>query len=94
MVFGEHSKRLAINSTKSMIGHGLGAAGAMEFVATVLSLREGKLHPTLNFEEADEGVMLDFVKGETRTKELRAALSNSFGFGGHNCSLCLKAWME
>jgi len=94
MVFGEHSQRLAINSTKSMIGHGLGAAGAMEFVVTVLSLYEGKLHPTINFEEPDEGVTLDFVKGGTRTQKLRAALSNSFGFGGHNCSLCLKAWME
>lgn len=94
MVFGEYSPQLAINSTKSMIGHGLGAAGAMEFVATVLSLKEGKLHSTLNFEESDEGVTLDFVKGGTREKKLRAALSNSFGFGGHNCSLCLKAWME
>ncbi|MCX7732864.1 MAG: beta-ketoacyl-ACP synthase II [candidate division WOR-3 bacterium] len=92
MVFGEHSRQLAVNSTKSMIGHGLGAAGAMEFVATVLSVSEGKLHCTANFEEPDEGVELDFVKEGSRERRVRAALSNSFGFGGHNCCLCVKAW--
>lgn len=92
MVFGEHSRRLAVNSTKSMIGHGLGAAGAMEFVATVLSVSEGKLHRTANLEEPDEGVELDFVREGSRERRVRAALSNSFGFGGHNCCLCVKAW--
>lgn len=92
MVFGTHSRQLAINSTKSMIGHGLGAAGAMEFVAAVLSISEGRLHRTLNFEAPDEGVELDFVKDGPREMKVRAALSNSFGFGGHNCCLCLKAW--
>ncbi len=94
MVFGAHSSRIAVNSTKSMIGHGLGAAGAMEFVATVLSVKEGKIHRTLNFEEPDEGVNLDFVKDGPRDIRIRAALSNSFGFGGHNCSLCIKAFGE
>ncbi len=93
-VFGEHARRLAINSTKSMIGHGLGAAGAMEFVAMVLSVKNGIVHQTLNFEEADEGVDLDFVPGENRKMTIRAALSNSFGFGGHNCALCVKKFEE
>ncbi len=92
MVFGEHSRQLAVNSTKSMIGHGLGAAGAMEFVATVLSVSDGKLHRTANLEEPDEGVELDFVREGSRARRVRAALSNSFGFGGHNCCLCVKAW--
>lgn len=93
-VFGEHARRLAINSTKSMIGHGLGAAGAMEFVATVLSVKEGKVHQTRNFEQPDQGVELDFVPGGARTLKIRAALSNSFGFGGHNCCLCVKRFEE
>ncbi|MEO0009186.1 MAG: beta-ketoacyl-ACP synthase II [candidate division WOR-3 bacterium] len=92
MVFGERSRQLAVNSTKSMIGHGLGAAGAMEFVATVLSVSEGKLHRTANLEEPDDGVELDFVREGSRERRVRAALSNSFGFGGHNCCLCVKAW--
>ncbi|MEO0005191.1 MAG: beta-ketoacyl-ACP synthase II [candidate division WOR-3 bacterium] len=92
-VFGAHSGRLVINSTKSMIGHGLGAAGAMEFVATVLAVKEGVVHQTLNFEEADEGVNLDFVKEGARSVKIRVALSNSFGFGGHNCSLCVKTFV-
>ncbi len=94
MVFGTHSSRIAVNSTKSMIGHGLGAAGAMEFIATVFAVKESKIHKTLNFEESDEGVNLDFVKDGPRAMKIRAALSNSFGFGGHNCSLCVKAFEE
>lgn len=93
-VFGEHANRLVVNSTKSMIGHGLGSAGAMEFVATVLSVKHGRVHATVNHEQPDEGVTLDFVKGEARTVPIRAALSNSFGFGGHNCCLCVKAYEE
>ncbi|MEO0085131.1 MAG: beta-ketoacyl-ACP synthase II [candidate division WOR-3 bacterium] len=89
-VFGEHARRLAINSTKSMIGHGLGAAGAMEFVATVLAVYHGKLHRTLNHENPDDGVNLDFVKDGPREVAVHAALSNSFGFGGHNCCLCVR----
>ena len=91
-VFGDYASRLAINSTKSMIGHGLGAAGAMEFVAMALAIKEGKVHQTLNFQEPDEGVNLDFVKGGARPVKIRVALSNSFGFGGHNCSLCVKSF--
>lgn len=93
-VFGEHARRLAVNSTKSMIGHGLGAAGAMEFVATVLAVYHGKVHRTLNHENPDEGVDLDFVKDGPRALTIRAALSNSFGFGGHNCCLCIRRLEE
>jgi 3-oxoacyl-[acyl-carrier-protein] synthase II len=91
-VFGPHATKLAVNSTKSMIGHGLGAAGAMEFVAMVLQLKHQKLHPTVNHEVPDDGVELDFVKGTARDRRIRAALSNSFGFGGHNACLLAKAW--
>jgi 3-oxoacyl-[acyl-carrier-protein] synthase II len=90
-VFGAHANKLAINSTKSMIGHGLGAAGAMEFVAMVLQLKHQKLHPTVNHEVPDDGVTLDFVKGTARDCSIRTALSNSFGFGGHNACLLVKA---
>lgn len=93
-LFGEHANRLIINSTKSMIGHGLGAAGAMEFVAMVLSVHHQQVHCTLNHENPDDGVTLDFVKGSARKVTIRAAISNSFGFGGHNCCLCVKAYRD
>jgi len=93
-LFREHAAKLAVNSTKSMVGHGLGSAGAMEFVATALAVKHGRVHATLNHENPDEGVALDFVKGAARDLAIRAALSNSFGFGGHNCSLCFKAWNQ
>ncbi|UCG41868.1 MAG: beta-ketoacyl-ACP synthase II [candidate division WOR-3 bacterium] len=89
-VFGDHARKLAINSTKSMIGHGLGSAGAMEFVTTVKSLEQGKVHVTLNFEHPDDGVDLDFVADGPRELDIRAAVSNSFGFGGHNTCLCIR----
>jgi 3-oxoacyl-[acyl-carrier-protein] synthase II len=91
-VFGDHAKQLAINSTKSMIGHGLGAAGAMELVAMVLQVKHQRVHATVNYESPDDGVELDFVKGAARDCRIRAALSNSFGFGGHNACLLVKAW--
>lgn len=93
-LFGAHAAKLVVNSTKSMIGHGLGSAGAMEFVAMVLSVKHGKVHATVNHENPDEGVTLDFVKAAARETRIRAALSNSFGFGGHNCCLCVKAWCQ
>ena len=93
-VFGDHARKLAINSTKSMIGHGLGAAGAMEFVAMAMSVKNGKVHATVNHQTPDEGVDLDFVKGSARDLAVRAAISNSFGFGGHNCCLCVKAFKD
>lgn len=83
-VFGEHAYDLAINSTKSMIGHLLGGAGAVEGIATVMSLVEQMLHPTINYETPDPECDLDCVPNEARDAELNYAMSNSFGLGGQN----------
>ncbi len=89
-LFGDHASKLWVNSSKSMIGHSLGAAGAIEFVVTCLSVYHGKVHPTINLENPDEGMTLDYVREGAREKKLRAAISNSLGFGGHNTSLLVK----
>jgi len=90
-LFGEHVKKLVLNATKSMIGHTLGAAGAIEAAVVILSIQNGVVHPTLNLEEPDpECEGLDFVTGIARQVDMRHALSNSFGFGGHNATLCFK----
>lgn len=86
-VFGEHALKLAINSTKSIIGHPLGAGGAMEMVATVKSIETGWLHPTLNQDFPDPECDLDYVPNLKRQQKVDFALSNSFGFGGHNVCL-------
>jgi len=86
-VFGEHAYRLSISSTKSQIGHLLGASGAVELVATVLALRDGIVPPTINYETPDPACDLDYTPNETRQREISVAMSNSFGFGGHNGSL-------
>jgi 3-oxoacyl-[acyl-carrier-protein] synthase II len=86
-VFGEHAYRLAVSSTKSMIGHLLGAAGAVELVACVLSIRDGIVHPTINYEAPDPECDLDYVPNQARPMRVDVALSNSFGFGGHNATL-------
>ncbi len=91
-LFGEHAQRLWVNSTKSMIGHSLGAAGAIEFIVTSLSVYHGQVHPTINLDNPDTEMTLDYVREGTRTKPIRAALSNSFGFGGHNTTLLVKAY--
>lgn len=88
--FGAHAAKLQISSTKSMTGHLLGAAGGVEFVATALSLLEGKVHPTINYQDPDPECDLDYVPNVARDYPLRAALSNSLGFGGHNTCLLLK----
>ncbi len=88
-VFGSHADQLKINSTKSMTGHLLGAAGAIEFVATLLSVREGLIPPTINVETLDSEVDLQIVRGEALKMDLPLALSNTFGFGGHNASLVI-----
>lgn len=93
-VFGEHSKKLMISSTKSMTGHLLGASGAVEALLTTLALREGFVPPTVNYREPDEDCDLDVVPNIGRKADLRYALSNSLGFGGHNASLILKRWEE
>ncbi|MDX1347612.1 MAG: beta-ketoacyl-ACP synthase II [Thiomicrorhabdus chilensis] len=87
--FGEHAYNLAMSSTKSMTGHALGAAGAMEAVFTALAIKEQKLPPTINLENPEEGCDLDYVANEARDAKVDFALSNSFGFGGTNASLVL-----
>lgn len=89
-VFGDHAYTLAISSTKSMTGHLLGAAGAVEAIFTVLSLRDQVAPPTINLDDPDEGCDLDFVPHEARHMKMDIALSNSFGFGGTNGSLIFR----
>jgi nodulation protein E len=91
-VFGDHAKRLAISSTKSMIGHALGAAGALEMVATIMSMREGVVTPTINYLGPDPECDLDYVPNEARDMKIDVALSNSFAFGGLNAVLAAKRY--
>ncbi len=91
-VFGEHAHELAVSSTKSMTGHMLGAAGAVEAIFTALALRDGFVPPTIGYVEPDPACDLDYVPNEGRSVELTYALSNSLGFGGHNACLLLKNW--
>jgi len=86
-VFGEHARKLAVSSTKSMIGHLLGGAGGIEAAVTCRSIRDGIVHPTRNHEAPGEGCNLDYVPGASRAMTVRAAISNSLGFGGHNVCL-------
>jgi len=92
-VFGEHAYKIPVNSTKSMIGHLLGAAGAVELVATIKSMEEGILHPTINYEFPDPECDLDFVPNQKREASIDTALSNSFGFGGHNITIAVKKFI-
>jgi len=94
-LFGEHASKIVLNSTKSMIGHTLGAAGAIEAMATILSIQQQILHPSVNLENPDpECNNLNFVINEARKAKIDYALSNSLGFGGHNVSLCFKRFTE
>jgi 3-oxoacyl-[acyl-carrier-protein] synthase II len=93
-VFGEHAYKLAVSSTKSMTGHALGAAGGIEAVISVLSLKENQLMPTINYENPDPDCDLDYVPNEPRNQEVEFALSNSFGFGGTNACLIFKRYEE
>jgi 3-oxoacyl-[acyl-carrier-protein] synthase II len=90
-VFGSHARRLAISSTKSMIGHLLGASGGVELIACAMTIKTGVIHPTINLDTPDPACDLDYVPKVAREKRVRRALSNSFGFGGHNCSLAIGA---
>jgi 3-oxoacyl-[acyl-carrier-protein] synthase II len=88
-VFGDHAHKVPISSTKSMIGHLLGGAAAVELVATILCMKNSVIHPTINQETPDPDCDLDYVPNEAREAQVNTALSNSFGFGGHNVSLCV-----
>jgi 3-oxoacyl-[acyl-carrier-protein] synthase II len=86
-LFGERMKTMPISSNKSMIGHTLSAAGAIEAVVTLMTLRNQRIPPTINYDIPDPGIPLDVVPNVARDAKLRHAISNSFGFGGQNVSL-------
>jgi 3-oxoacyl-[acyl-carrier-protein] synthase II len=92
-LFGDHVRKLPVSSSKSMLGHLLGAAGAVEAVATIMSLREGFIHPTINLEVPDPECDLDYVPNVGRGADLRVAMSNSFGFGGQNACLVFRKYV-
>lgn len=91
-VFGEHAYKLAVSSTKSMTGHLLGAAGGVEAIFSVLAIKEGMIPPTINYETPDPECDLDYVPNEARKQEVKVAMSNSLGFGGHNATIVFKAY--
>ncbi len=91
-VFGEHAYKLVASSTKSMTGHTLGAAGGVETVITALTVREGKIPPTINFSDADPECDLNYAHNHVVERPVRLALTNSFGFGGHNVCLAVRRW--
>ena len=91
-VFGDHARRLAVSSTKSMTGHLLGAAGGIEAIATVLALHHGVLPPTINYETPDPDCDLDYVPNQARKQDVDVALSNAFGFGGTNATLVFRKY--
>jgi 3-oxoacyl-[acyl-carrier-protein] synthase II len=89
-VFGDHARSLAVSSTKSMIGHLLGAAGGVEFILTALAVHEGVIPPTINYETPDPECDLDYTPNQARETKITHALTNSFGFGGHNAVIALR----
>ena len=91
-MFGEHARKLAISSTKSMLGHALGAAGALEAVATAMAIQAGMIPPTMNYLGPDPDCDLDYVPNQARRQPVRIAISNSFAFGGLNAVLALRAF--
>jgi 3-oxoacyl-[acyl-carrier-protein] synthase II len=93
-VFGDHAYRLAVSSNKSMFGHLFGAAGAVEAIATALTIAEGVIPPTINLERPDPACDLDYVPNEARRADVRVALSNSMGLGGHNGCVILRRYEE
>ncbi len=93
-VFGRHAQQLAVSSTKSMVGHLLGASGAVEAIATVLCIQQATAHPTINYQTPDPDCDLNYVVHGAQPLDITYALSNSFGFGGHNVSLILKKFSE
>jgi 3-oxoacyl-[acyl-carrier-protein] synthase II len=94
IALGDHARKVAISSTKSMIGHLLGAAGAVEAIATLLTINRGMIHPTINYDNQDPECDLDYVPNTARRKDVRIAISNGFGFGGHNAVVVLARFQE
>lgn len=94
LAFGDHAKDLVVSSTKSMTGHLLGAAGGVEAIASIKAIQEGFIPPTINLNIPDEECDLDYVANVGRKKDIKYAISNSLGFGGHNASLLFKKWEE
>jgi 3-oxoacyl-[acyl-carrier-protein] synthase II len=90
-VFGDHAYKVPISSTKSMTGHLLGGAGALESLACILAIRDGVVPPTINYTTPDPACDLDYVPNEAREVRVRRAMTNSFGFGGHNVALVFGA---
>jgi 3-oxoacyl-[acyl-carrier-protein] synthase II len=93
-VFGDHARKLAVSSTKSMIGHTLGAAGGIETAVTALTLHSGVITPTINYEHPDPDCDLDYVPNEAREAKVNVAISNSMGFGGHNAVVALRRYTD
>ncbi len=92
-IFGEHAPNIAVTANKSMLGHTLGAAGALEAIATIMTLRTGRIPPTINLTDPDEaGAGLDLTPNQASTRDVRLAISNSFGFGGQNTALVFRRW--
>jgi 3-oxoacyl-[acyl-carrier-protein] synthase II len=90
-VFGEHARRVAVSSTKSMTGHLLGAAGGLESVISVKTIQTGSVAPTINLQEADPDCDLDYVPNQARSLKVRTVLSNNLGFGGQNASIVFRS---
>ena len=93
-IFGEYAYKIPVSSTKSMTGHMLGAAGGVEAIACVLSIENNIVHPTINYETPDEGLDLNYVPNVAQKHEVNAAISNSFGFGGHNACVVFKRFKD
>ena len=93
-LFGDHAYKLGISSTKSMTGHLLGSAGAVEAIATILAIKNSMIPPTINYETPDPDCDLNYTPNKPAAREIKAAISNTFGFGGHNASLCFKKFDE
>jgi 3-oxoacyl-(acyl-carrier-protein) synthase len=91
-VFGDTARDVGISSTKSMVGHLLGAAAAVELIICVLAIRDKKIPPTINYENPDPQCDLDYVPNKSRDCDVDTALSNAFGFGGHNCTLIVRRY--
>lgn len=93
-LFGDHAKDIVVNSTKSMTGHLLGAAGAIEAIVMAMAIETSKVHPTINCDNPDEGLDLDYIREGARDYKVNYALSNSFGFGGHNATLLVRRYED